>query len=177
MIRLLVYSVLAVFALLLQTSLFPALLPSPFKPELLLLLTIYLCLVENYLRGGLIAWSFGGLLDCLGGHYLGLHALIFLLIFFIGRRTAPNLNGESPVMLLFMVACASLLQPMFLFVFGSFADIGRMWPIFLQRSVGQTVVNVLAALVCLQLVAWLQRHYARWLLIPGFGHLRHRHGA
>lgn len=177
MIRILVYAFLAVFALLLQTSLLPALLPPPFKPELLLLLTVYLSLVESYFRGGLIAWSFGGLLDCLGGHYLGLQALVFLLIFFIGRRTAPNLNSESPVMLLFMVACASLLQPLLLFVFGSFADIGRMWPVFLQRSVVQTVVNVLAALVCLQVVTWLQRHYARRLLIPGFGHLRHRHGA
>lgn len=177
MIRLVVYALLALIALLLQTTLLPAFLPSSVKPDLLLLLLIYFCLVEDFFRGGLLAWSLGCLLDCLGGHYLGLQALVFLLVFVVGRNAVPNLNGESPLLLLFLTGCASLLQPFLLFVFGGFADIGRMWPLLLERSIFQAMVNVVTAFFCLRLVAWLQRTHARWLAIPGFEHLRNQNGS
>ena len=51
MTRLLVLCALALVCLLLQTALLPAFLPAAVKPELLLLLTVYLMLIEDFFRG------------------------------------------------------------------------------------------------------------------------------
>jgi len=161
-----------------QTSLLPMLLPHYFKPELLLLLIVYLCLTESLLRGALLAWGIGLLLDGCGGTHLGLHATIYLSIFIIGRSSMQSLNTESSLLLLFMVFCASLLQSGLLILFGIFADLQRMIPLLLQRATFQGSINVLAAFLLLTLIAALQQRFAPRLLVPGFAHLRSKgHGA
>lgn len=178
MTRILLLLACALLFLVSQTTLLPTLLPHYFKPELLLLLIVYLCLTESLLRGALLAWGLGLLLDSCGGTHLGLHATIYLSIFIIGHSSVQALNTESPLLLLFMVFCASLLQSGLLILFGFFADLQRMIPLILQRATFQGSINVLAAFLLMSLIAALQRRFAPRLAIPGFAHLRDGiHGA
>jgi rod shape-determining protein MreD len=178
MIRVLLLLACALLFLVSQTTLLPILLPHYFKPELLLILLVYLCLTESLLRGALLAWGLGLLLDSCGGTYLGLHATIYLVIFIVGHSSAQTLNTESPLLLLFMVFCASLLQSGLLILFGIFADLQRMTPLLLQRATFQGSINVLAAFLLITLITALQRRFAPRLVIPGFAHLRNAaHGA
>lgn len=167
---------IAFFCLLLQTSLLPSLLPTGMRPELLLILTVYLMLVEDFIRGGVLAWSTGWLLDTAAGSFLGLHAVVYLTIFLIGRWAIRSLNGESRFLLLVMVAIVSFLQPLLLLLFGVFADLGGMWLVILQRLISQAVINILAAALLLLLVRHLQLRYPARLRIPGFTHLKSSHG-
>lgn len=178
MIRILALFTCSLLFLLCQTTLLPAILPHYFKPELLLILVVYLCLTEGLLRGALLAWGIGFLLDSSGGTQFGLHATIYLGIFIIGRTSVQALNSESPLLILFMVFCASLLQSAGLILFGLFADLQPMIPLLLQRSTFQGSINVLTAFLLLSLIATLQKHFAPRLVIPGFAHLQERiHGA
>lgn len=178
MIRVLALLTCALFFLVSQTTLLPALLPHYFKPELLLILVVYLCLTENLLRGALLAWAVGFLLDSCGGIYFGMHATIYLSLFIVGRSSVQALNIESPLLLLFMVFCASLLQSGLLMLFGIFADLQQMTPLLLQRATFQGSINVLAAFLLLTLITVLQKRFAPRLVIPGFAHLRDGiHGA
>lgn len=178
MIRILLLLACALLFLVTQTTLLPTLLPHYFKPELLLLLVVYLCLTESLLRGALLAWGLGLLLDSCGGTYLGLHATIYLSIFIVGHSSAQTLNTESPLLLFVMVFCASLLQSGLLILLGIFADLQRLTPLLLQRVTFQGSINVLAAFLLISLIAALQRRFAPWLVVPGFAHLRNAiHGA
>ena len=178
MIRVLVLLACALLFLVSQTTLLPTLLPHYVKPELLLLMVVYLCLTENLMRGALLAWGLGLLLDSCGGTHLGLHATIYLGIFIVGHSSAQALNIESPLLLLFLVFCASLLQSGLLILFGIFADLQRMTPLLLQRATFQGSINVLAAFLLITLIAALQRRFSPRLAIPGFAHLRDGiHGA
>jgi len=172
MSRVLSVFALAFFFLLSQTTLLPMLLPHYFKPELLLLLVVYLCLSEEMIRGAFLAWGIGLLLDSCGGIHLGLHATIYLSIFIIGRSSVQTLNTESPILLLVMVFCASLLQSGLLILFGILADLQRLFPLLLQRATFQGSINVLAAFLLMTLIAALQRRFAPRLVIPGLAHPR-----
>ncbi len=178
MTRLLVLLTCALLFLLSQTTLLPILLPHYFKPELLLLLVVYLCLTESVMRGAFLSWGIGLLLDSCGGTHFGLHATIYLSIFIVGRSSIQAVNTESPLLLLFMVFCASLLQSGLMILFGSFADLQRMTPLLLQRATFQGSINVLTALLLISLITGLRRRFAPRLSIPGFDHLREGvHGA
>jgi rod shape-determining protein MreD len=178
MIRILALLACALLFLVSQTTLLPTLFPHDFKPELLLLLVVYLCLTENLLRGALLAWGIGLLLDSCGGTHLGLHATIYLSIFIVGRSSVQAVNTESPLLLLFMVFCASLLQSGLLILFGFFADLQRMLPLLLQRATFQGSINVLTAFLLITLIGALQRRFTPWLVVPGFTHLRDKvHGS
>jgi rod shape-determining protein MreD len=178
MTRLLFLLTCTLLFLLSQTTLLPLLLPHYFKPELLLLLVVYLCLTEGVMRGAFLSWGIGLLLDSCGGTHFGLHATIYLSIFIVGRSSIQAVNTESPLLLLFMVFGASLLQSGLMILFGSFADLQRMTPLLLQRATFQGSINVLAALLLIALITSLQKRFAPRLSIPGFVHLREGiHGA
>lgn len=178
MIRLLGLILCALTFLVCQTTLLPSFLPHYFKPELLLILVVYLCLTETIGRGALLAWGTGFLLDSCGGTYFGLHATIYLAIFMVGHYTMHALNTENPLLLLFMVFSASLLQSGLIILIGILADLQRMVPLLVQRSIFQGGINVLAAFLLISLTERVQKHLSLRLIIPGFAHLVDgRHGS
>lgn len=177
MIRRLIYLPVVATLLLLQVSFLPFVLPNILRPELLLLFIIYLCVAEDYPAGAAWAWLVGYLLDCYGGIYPGLHALICLIVFLVGRWAIQALNAESPLLLLLMVFCGSLLQAAALVLLGIFADLDQLWVLVAQRALFQAGINVMAAFLLLQLLLMLQRRFAPRLRIAGLEHLDEPHGA
>jgi rod shape-determining protein MreD len=177
MTRLFAYLSLGFFFLLLQTTLLPALLPLHFKPDLLLILVVYLGLHEGYVRGGALSYVLGCLQDVFAAGYPGLHGLALLGVFLALRGVVARLNAESSVLLLLLVAIGTLLQSaLLLFALGFFADAGALWVIILKGLLPQILLNLLAAFLLIRITTWLLRRFAPHLKVPGLWRLGRHHG-
>lgn len=175
MMRLTGYLIATLLFLLFQTNIIPALLPYYFKPELLLILVVYLCVVEDFLRGALLSWGIGCLLDSCCGSPLGLYGATYLTVFILGHWSVQTLNTESPLLILILVFCASLINLLALGLFGVFADLQEIFVIFGQRAMFQASINVIGAYLLMLFVLQLQRRFSPKFLIPGFAHLANTH--
>jgi rod shape-determining protein MreD len=178
MTRPLVYFLLGFVFLVAQTTLLPALLPLHFKPELLLILVVYLGLNEGYVRGGALSYLLGCLQDVFAAGYPGLYGLAFLGTFLAVRGAVIRLNTESSVLLLLLVAAGTLLQnALLLFALGFFDDAGALWKIILKGLLPQVLLNVAAAFLLIKTTSWLQRRFAPRSKLPGLGRLDSRYGS
>jgi rod shape-determining protein MreD len=159
--RISVYILLGLCFILLQVSVFPRILPFHLKPDLLLILVIYLGLSEDYLRGGLLSYFLGCLQDVFAGIYPGLYGFAMLLIFMIVRGAAGRLNSESSVLLLLMVFLGTFLEgALILFSLGFFADVSLPWSTIPARMMLQVLLNLAVALLVLKWIPFLHRHLA-----------------
>lgn len=176
--RTFVYFLVGLLFLLLQSGFCSRVLGLETKPDLLLILVIYLGLHERCLRGAILCYLLGSLLDVFAGSSLGLFGTTFLVIFLAVRIIAGSFNTESSLLLLFMVFCGTLFQVVVLvFPLGYFADAGPLWAVILQHLLPQIVINVAAAFLLLKGTVWLQRHFFPRLTIPGLQRLDDRYGA
>ncbi|ABA88297.1 cell shape-determining protein MreD, putative [Syntrophotalea carbinolica DSM 2380] len=138
------------------------------KPDLLLLLVLTLGLKEKVILGGSASWLLGCLQDSVSGFSLGLYGLVYLLLYLILRSISGHLNSESPILLLFLVFVSSLLQSLILvFTLGFLAEHGTYWRQILTGIPGQILVNLLAALLFLQITTWLKPYRRRFLKQAG----------
>lgn len=172
--RLLYYALFGLGGLVLQTAIMPRIFPSYSKPGLLLILAVYLGIGERGGAGALLAYLFGLLFDVFAGGELGRYGLLFLLLFFSVRGTIGFFNQENPFLLLFLVACGTLIEAVALVFLDGFFAAGTLWPIVLRAFVPQLLVNSICAGLLLWLVAWLQRRFPRWK-IPGMQRLDERY--
>ncbi len=153
------YFLLGLAGILVESALAPALLPLHLKPELLLVLVIYLGLYRQGFSAGLAAYTIGLLQDSFAGSCLGLYGLIFLVLYLILRGLAERLNAESPALLLFMVLCGTLLQAaMLIFLLGFLTDAGPVWRNILRSLPLQSLLNLICAWLLLNILQRLRRH-------------------
>jgi rod shape-determining protein MreD len=97
-----------VLAVVLQTSVLPVHVAVPFKPDLLLVATVYLALRGPVVQGALQAWTLGLIKDVFSGLYLGLNAFSFLIIFLVIQSISDLLYAESGELFVVTVSAASL---------------------------------------------------------------------
>jgi rod shape-determining protein MreD len=97
-----------VVAVVLQTSILPVHIASPFKPDLLLIAMVYLALRGSIETGALLAWLLGIIKDVFSGLYLGLNAFSFLLIFLVIKSISDLLYAESSELFVVTVSAATL---------------------------------------------------------------------
>lgn len=99
----------AVFvSILMQTTFLTVFLTSPFKPDLLLVILVFIALRSSYEIGTPVAWMLGLLKDVFGGLYLGMNSFTFLIIFLIIKGMADRLYAESCFLFVFAVIGATL---------------------------------------------------------------------
>jgi rod shape-determining protein MreD len=178
MTRTFIYFLLGFIFLVLQTTLLPAMLPLHFKPDLLLILVVYLGLNEGYVRGGALSYLLGCLQDVFAAGYLGLYGLALLCTFLAVRGAAARLNTESSVLLLLLVSAGTLLQAaLVLFALGFFAEAGALWMIILKGILPQLLLNLLAAYLLLKAATWLQRRFAPRFRVPGLRGVGRHYGS
>ncbi|HKK01923.1 MAG TPA: rod shape-determining protein MreD, partial [Desulfuromonadales bacterium] len=123
--RVLAYFAAGYLFMVLQTALLPRLLPFHVKPDLLLILVIYVGLSERCLRGAFLSYGLGYLNDVFAGHFAGLHGLALLIVFLAVRGGAGRVNTESSFLLLFMTGVGTLLEgAVMAFCLGFLADAG-----------------------------------------------------
>jgi rod shape-determining protein MreD len=95
-------------AVVLQTAVLPVHIATPFKPDLLLVVVVYMALRGSFEVGTPLAWLLGLLKDAFSGLYLGLNAFTFLLIFLAIKNVADRLYAESSFLFVVTVAVATL---------------------------------------------------------------------
>ena len=110
MSKLLKYLLIIVSALILQVTLLPAYLDDPFKPNLLLIMVVYLGF-QGSMQGGSITSFFLGLLqDTFSGIYLGLHGFSYLFIFILLNKVANRFYTDNSFLLILGAFLATILN-------------------------------------------------------------------
>jgi len=174
--RIVYFLLLSFFLIFLQVSVLPCLLPDYFKPDLLLILVLYLGLTSSWLRGGLACWYLGCLQDAFAGNDFGLFGISFLIIFLTVRAGASRFNTESSVLLLVLTFVATFFKGAVLIsLLLLFSESGRQWPVILSSLLPEAILNTVCALMILRVFLWLRRRYAHGAGIPGLSHLDRRY--
>jgi len=169
------YYIAGFVAVILQTALFPNVLPFTI-PDLLLILVIYIALNERYLRGSILTFFLGCLSDVFSGNTLGLNCTVYLLAFFAIRTIIDRLNTESSALLLFMVACGTLFQGVVLiFLLTFLAETGNAWLLILKHLPIQLISNVIMTAILLSTLQKVQKRFFPRRKIPGLERLDHRY--
>lgn len=108
MIRRLTWIGVVIFAVILQASVLPVHLASPFKPDLLLIAMVFVALRGPFETGAPLSWFLGVLKDVFSGLYLGLNGFTFLIIFVIIKSISDRLYAESSELFVVTVSVATL---------------------------------------------------------------------
>ncbi len=107
--RALFFLIVIIFSIVIQTSVLPVYIDGLFKPDLLLILMVFISLrYQNVPGGALIAWLLGLLKDLFSGLYTGLNAFAFLAIYLVIKHIADRLYTESPLLFVITITAASL---------------------------------------------------------------------
>lgn len=176
--RYLIYCALAGLGVVMQSVLLPQLLPYGIKPDLLLILVIYLGLHEQTWRGACLVYGFGWAFDVVAGSFPGLHGFVLLGIFLAVRAIVSRVNAESSLLLMGLVLLGSLLQGgLTIFALEFFVNEGLFWPMILWPLPFQVFVNLLAAFLLLKLALRLQLTYLPRAHVPGLRKLDSHHGS
>lgn len=174
--RTMIYLAMAGIAVVLQTVLLPLVLQGYYKPDLLLILVIYLGLQEESLRGGLMAYLLGWCYDGVAGTYPGLNGFVLLGIFLAVRGIVTRVNTESSALLLLLVLAGTVLQTVVLaFALDFFSQASRIWPQMIWQLPVQLLMNFICAFVLLRLTVWLQRTFLPRRKLPGLRKLDSRY--
>lgn len=91
-----------------QVSLLPVFLRPAFKPDLLLVITVFIALRGSFETGAPLAWLIGLLDDVCSGLCLGLNAATFLISFLIIKSVSDRLYADSAILFVLTVAGVTL---------------------------------------------------------------------
>jgi len=172
----LIYLVLAGIAVILQTVILPQVLPGYYKPDLLLILVIYLGLHEEPWRGGLLVYFLGWCNDGIAGVFPGLTGFVLLGIFLTVRGIVTRVNTESSPLLLLLVVAGTILQSVIVaFALDFFSNTAGIWSQMVWQLPMQLLLNFVAAFVLLRLIVRLQRTFMPRKALPGLRKLDSRH--
>lgn len=112
---------------LLQTSVLPQYLIALYKPDLLLVLMVFLALRAPVSTSLPAAYGLGLLKDCLSGLYLGLNAFSFLLVYLILKTLSDRLYVQNALLLVLTVSLSTfatmLVNALLLSIFSEAAGI------------------------------------------------------
>ncbi|NLC71940.1 MAG: rod shape-determining protein MreD [Desulfuromonadaceae bacterium] len=167
--RLLLLTVFIATAVLVQTWLFPRMFPISWKPDLFLVMVVYLAFFASFFQGALACFALGCLMDVFGGNVLGLYGLVYAALFFVIRILVSPINIETTFPFYYMVAlgtCLELILIAFLVVFFSPRG-GGVWALVTFGLFPQAGLNLVAAFVLLKGLQALRRK-AFWAAdLPG----------
>ncbi len=99
---------LVIAAIVVQVSLLPVFVLPPFKPDLLIVVMVFLTLRTSFKTGAPLAWLLGMLDDVFSGLYLGLNAATFLISFLVIKSVSDRLYADSAILFVLTVAGVTL---------------------------------------------------------------------
>ncbi len=91
-----------------QVSLIPVFVRSPFKPDLLLVILVFIALRFSFAMGAPLAWLLGMLNDVCSGLYFGLNAVTFLISFLVIKHVSDRLYADSATLFVLTVSAVTL---------------------------------------------------------------------
>lgn len=155
----LTYGILIVVFFLLQCSFFSRFSLADVVPNLLIILTASVAIINGSLEGCLVGFFSGLLLDAVFGPYLGMYALGYLICGYltgIGNRVFYKEDITFPIL---MIAAADLFYGFYMYVFG-FMIRGRLNILFYIRRIilPETVYTVIIAIFLYRLILMISEH-------------------
>ncbi len=163
---------------LLQTTILPRFLPAEMRPNLLLILVIYLGLSESFLRAAFLTLLLGALQDVFCGSTFGLYAAVQLAVFLLIRLFSDRLNVESRRLLLGLIAAGTILQTVLLgFLLTTFAEAGPVLWILLSALPAQILFNLLTGWLLLFFLLRFQPLLGNRQGMAGLPYQSKHHGA
>lgn len=99
---------LVLASLVIQVSLLPVFVLPPFKPDLLLVIMVFIALRSSFGVGAPLAWLLGMLNDVFSGLYLGLNAATFLILFIVIKSVSDRLYADSAILFVLTIAGVTL---------------------------------------------------------------------
>jgi rod shape-determining protein MreD len=149
------FGVLAIAALLLQTTVLPLAAIGRATPDLLLIMCVYLGLHQHTVGGALGAFSLGYLQDAFSGSVAGLNAFGMCLVFTVVYLTSRRLWVDNTISKIAVVFLASVLKTIaILALVAVFMSIEGLWRTMLSYLV---IEAMLAAILSPAVFAVLAR--------------------
>ena len=174
--RTLIYFAMAGIAVVIQTVLLPLLPQGYYKPDLVLILVVYLGLHEGPWRGGLLVYLMGWCFDGVAGGFPGLNGFVLLGIFLAVRGIVTRVNAESSALILLLVLAGTILQSILVaFALDFFRQDISIWSQIAWQIPVQLLLNFVAAFILLRLTVWLQRVFLPRSDLPGLRKLDSRY--
>jgi len=155
--RSLAIAIVAIASMLLQTTVFPVLLPAGLAPNLLLVLVVYLGVQQFGAPGAIGAFLLGYFLDTFSGTLLGLHAFAFTAVYLGVHQVARVLWTEAglpAVLIAFVAACA---YGFLVLAISSLAAGRAAWTHGLRHAVLDAVVAAAVTPLVFGFLSWEQR--------------------
>ena len=129
----LLFIVLAMTALLMQTTVLPVASVGRATPDLLLIMCVYLGLHQHSVGGAVGAFLLGYLQDAFSGSVVGLNAFGMCLVFTVVYLTSRRLWVDNTISKFVVVFLASLLKTMAMLVLAAlFMSVEGLWHTVLQ---------------------------------------------
>ncbi|MDD2309359.1 MAG: rod shape-determining protein MreD [Desulfuromonadaceae bacterium] len=104
----LLFICLIIASIVIQVSLLPVFIRPPFKPDLLLIIMVYISLRGSFGAGATMATLLGMISDVFSGLYLGLNAATFLISFLVIRSVSDRLYADNAILFVLTVAGVTL---------------------------------------------------------------------
>jgi rod shape-determining protein MreD len=148
-----------IVAMLLQTTVFPLVMPAGLTPNLLLVLVVYLGVHQFGAWGALGAFVLGYFLDTFSGTVLGVHAFAFTAVYLGVHHVARVLwmeSGLPAVVMTFAAACADGVIVLTLTALAG-AGGGVVWRYALRYGVLDATIAAILTPLVFGLVSWEQR--------------------
>ena len=151
-------AVAAIAAMVLQTTVFPALPLLPVVPDLLLVLAVYLGVRHQSVGGALGAFLLGYFLDTFSGTLLGLNAFALTAVYLGVQAAARQLWLERGVPLLTVVFVGALVRDLAVVAVGALvAARAPLWQHVLRYGLTGAATAALVAPAVFSAVRWEKR--------------------
>ena len=99
---------LVVTAVTIQVALLPLFIRPPFKPDLLLIIMVFVALRGTSDTCVPLAWTLGMINDIYSGLYFGLNAATFLISCLVIKSVSDRLYADSAILFVLTVSCVTL---------------------------------------------------------------------
>ena len=86
---------IVIVSIVIQVSLLPVFIRPAFKPDLLLVIMVFIALRGSFESGAPLSWTLGLLDDVCSGLFLGLNAATFLISFLVIKSVSDRLYADS----------------------------------------------------------------------------------
>lgn len=140
------WTMLLLGAVLLQTSVLPDYLLSFYKPDLFLVLMVFLALRASIATSLPAAYGLGLLKDCLSGLYLGLNAFSFLIVYLVLKLLSDRLYVKNPFLMVLTVSVATVSTMMInLLLLSIFSESAGLFSSLMTALVPHLLMNAFVA--------------------------------
>ncbi len=166
-----------IFFALLQSGVLPLFFAPDWRPNLILILILYLGLSENLFRALVAGLLLGAIQDSFCGPSLGLYISVYLIVVLATRLVSEQLNIESPPLLMLLIAGGTLLQNLLVgFYLTVFAEAAPVLHVLIPAIPKQLLANMIAAALLLIVLLRLQRLFSYRPGLAGLVYQSKRHG-